>query len=115
MANPERGEVDLTSEGKTYTLVLSMNALCEMQKRTSKTYGELARSIGGMDLAALREFLWAVLKKYHAKDFPTVERAGDLIDALPGGVSEAMDALYQLMELNAKRGKSAADPQTAQT
>lgn len=114
MANPERGEVELTSDGKTYTLVLSMNALCEMEKRTGKSYGELARLIGSQDLSVVREFLWALLKKYHMKDFPVVERAGDLIDALPRGIYDALDVIQESVTLNNRRGKS-ADPQTAQT
>jgi hypothetical protein len=97
MANAERGEVDLVVGDKTYTLFLSTNALCELQNRTKKTYGQVIRDLRTLDMSDYRELVWAVLKKYHRKAFTTVEQVGELIDdAKPRAV---MDALVQLFKL----------------
>jgi hypothetical protein len=98
MANPARGEVDLVSETKTYTLFLSTNAVCELQQRTGKTYGQVLRSLEELDFSGLREIVWAVLKKFHRKEFQTVERVGDFIDDVGRNAIQA--ALLELFTLN---------------
>lgn len=104
MANPARGEVDLDvpdddpAKTRTYTLFLSTNAVCEMQQRTKQTYGQILRSIEDLDFANFREIVWASLKKYHAKQFPTAEKVGDLIDDAKR--YRVQEAIMQLFILN---------------
>jgi hypothetical protein len=98
MANPARGEVDLVTEKKTYTLFLSTNAVCELQKRTGKTYGQVLRSLDELDYDGLRELTWAVLKKYHRKEFTSAEQIGDWLDDT--GRHQVQSALMELFVLN---------------
>jgi len=97
MANPERGEVDLVTPTKTYTLFLSTNALCAMEKRTGKSYGQIMNALIGMDVTALRAMAFAVLQTHHAREFPTDESVGALIDvAKMKPVKLAMVELFTL-------------------
>lgn len=111
MANAERGEVELVTGTTSYTLVLSMNAICEMQTRTGKTYGELVNAITAMDFLALRDILWMTLKKHHAKQFPSADKVGDLIDDLAAGPTTAVAVLTHLFEVNSRRGQKDDAPE----
>lgn len=105
MANPARGEVDLEvpnetdpSQSRTYTLFLGTNAVCEMQQRTKQTYGQILRSIEDLDFSNFREIVWAALKKHHARQFPNVEKVGDMIDDAKR--YRVQDAVLELFLLN---------------
>jgi len=106
-ANPERGEVDLVCGDQTYTLFLSTNALCVMEKRTGKTFGNILAGIMSLDVTATREYLRAVLATHHGKaiqkeaerrktDADTV--IGELMDTAT--MRRTKDALVQLFTLN---------------
>lgn len=117
-ANPERGEVDLVVGEKTYTLRPSMNAICAMQKRTGKTYGQLLNSIDVMDIESLREVFFTFLQAYHKAEIVTAEKAGNLMDDA-GGNNAIVSVIVEVMKANAKRSKQEgasgpADPPTAQ-
>jgi hypothetical protein len=84
MANAERGEVDLTIGGVTYTMVLTTNALCELEDLMSTTlrpvtYADVLIQSKKGSTRAMRATFWASLRKHH-RDV-TVEKAGDLMDA----------------------------------
>lgn len=108
MANAERGEVELVSGEDRYTLALSMNAICEMQTRSGKTYGELLHAMP-LDFLAFREMVYMALRRHHSKQFPNLSSVGELIDNLPDGHSTAARAMTALLELNAERGKPKAE------
>ncbi len=116
MANPERGEVDLVTPTKTYTLFLSTNALCAMQQRTGKTFGQLMAGIFQLDMVALRALTHAVLQRYHAKEFPNEESVGPLIDSVKyKAISDTLAALFTLNTPPAEEKKpsgSANPPQS---
>ena len=117
MANAERGEVALMAGAKEYTLALSMNAICEMQTRTGRTYGDLLRAMP-LDFVAFRDMVWMALKRHHAREFADAASVGRLIDDLPDGHATAAKAMRALLELNAERGRvkegQQADPPIAQ-
>lgn len=102
MANPERGEVPLTvtRDGieKTYTLKLSMNAAVTVEARTKRTIGQLVKAAEQMEFLAIRELLFVLLQKYHAKEFTTPEKVGDLIDDV--GVETFHEAFRDLARVN---------------
>lgn len=83
MANPEKGEYELTVNGTTYTLVLKTAGLIALQNRFSTP--EKLASLDDLFQAA-REgsiehrvaFMWAALRKYHPD--VTFEQTMDLID-----------------------------------
>ena len=117
MANQERGEVDLVAGDSVYTLALSMNAICDMQTRTGTAYTDLLVALP-RDMTVFREMLFTVLRRHHAKQFPTLSSVGEMVDALPNGNNDAAAALRKLLEINAERGNGAghaADPPIAQT
>lgn len=102
-ANPERGEVDLvvTSNGtaRTLTLRMSTNAICAMQARTGKTYGQLVDDLRRVDYASIREMVFTFLQPRHANDFKTQDAVGDLIDEA-GGHNGLMPVLTELFKRN---------------
>ena len=84
MANRERGEVDLTIAGKTYTMVLTTNALCELEDVMSTalrpvTYADVLMASKRGSTRAMRATFWASLRQYHRQ--VTLEEAGNLMDA----------------------------------
>jgi hypothetical protein len=98
-ANPERGEVDITVDGKTYTLKLSMNAAATLQGRTKKTIGTLMDEATALDFVAIRSIVWLLLQKHHAADFKTEDKVGEFMDDA-GGVAPFFDALQTLGKAN---------------
>jgi hypothetical protein len=112
MVNAERGEVALTINGKTYTLVLKTAGLIAIQKRLSpagKTrplvdvIAELDRSVKAESLEHIVVFLWAALQKYHKG--MTEDDAINLIDDA-GGIP-GLDAVFS--ELSASMTPDAED------
>ena len=113
MANAQRGEVTLAAGSQTLTLRLTFNAICAMETRTGKTYGQLILGLSRLDFVATRELLFQALQAHHAKDYPTVASVGDLIETIR--VSRAIDALTDLMKANAaKEDEGAVNPPAAQ-
>jgi len=114
MANPSRGEVDLVTPTKTYTLVLSTNAMCAMEQRMGKSYGQILNAIIGLDLRSLRAMTFAVLQPRHAREFQNEVVVGDLIDVVKMQVVKA--AMVDLFALNSppdeppKNGSGSANP-----
>jgi hypothetical protein len=114
MANPERGEVDLVTPTKTYTLEMTTNATCAMEKRTGKTFGQLLNGIVALDISALRSLTYTVLQAHHAREVPNEEAAGRVIDAAK--VRTVRAALIELFNLNSppeetpQEGRGAANP-----
>jgi len=92
MANRERGEVDLTIDGKAYTMVLTTNALCELEDVMSTTlrpvtYADVLMASKKGSTRAMRAVFWASLREHHRT--VTLEDAGRLMDAADGTVSFA--------------------------
>lgn len=109
MANPQKGEVDLTLGGQTYTLRLGAGALIALQESLREHDGTVtpleqifAQAIGGRVLA-IRAVLWAGLQRHH----PTMTLAGveDILDA----ASEAEVATL----LRGLAGSTSPDPADA--
>src|SRR5215471_2988914 len=100
MANPQRGEIDLDVNGKTYTLALDLNALCELQAvlrpndPDSIELDEVMRKVGKMNPTYLRAFLWATLRRHH-RDV-TLTGVSDLI-VEAGGLEKFFAKLPQLI------------------
>jgi hypothetical protein len=87
MANFIRGEVAVESNGQTYTLVMTTNALVELQGVFSTpdkpvTLTEVLRRVVANDVEAFRAFVWAATRRHHPA--LTLEGAGDLIDGAGG-------------------------------
>lgn len=104
MANKDKGEVSVTIDGTSYTLVLNTAAMIAAEEKASTllrelTWDELMEKVHKGSAKYVRLFLWAMFQKHHPE--VTVERAGELIDAV-GGIA-AMSAAIQA-------GQTAATP-----
>ncbi|MEP9374996.1 hypothetical protein [Mesorhizobium sp. KR1-2] len=88
MANRERGEVEFQSLGKTWTLKLGVNAMCEIEDATAKSIAEIGALLGDPKTATiklLRTVMWGALRDHH--DDITVKEVGAIIDGI--GMNEA--------------------------
>jgi hypothetical protein len=102
MANFIRGELAVESNGQTYTLVLTTNALVELQDVLSTpekrvTLTQVLGRVGQNDVEAFRAFVWAATRRHHPT--LTLKDAGDLIDGAGGiaGFARQIEALAASM------------------
>ena len=85
MANREKGEVDLSLAGQTWTFKLGTGALIELQELVSKAEGSLVpierifQDAARGRVSSIRAILWAGLRKYHGDR--TLTDVEDLLDA----------------------------------
>lgn len=94
MANAERGEVDLKAGAETYTLRLSINAVCTLEDHLGRPINSIAGEISSPDtmrLATLRAILWAAVQG--SRPGFSVEDAGEVIGTV--GVPAAMGAVAE--------------------
>jgi hypothetical protein len=87
MANSIKGEVAVTAHGQLYTLVMTTNAMVELQGVFSTpekrvTWAEVLKRLGENDVEYLRAFVWAAARRHHPE--MTILDAGDFIDGAGG-------------------------------
>jgi hypothetical protein len=106
MANRQQGEVSLRIGDTTYTLKLGtyQMGLAEDAAGGASLETIFSKAAKG-SLKFTLVLFWAALQKYHAKEFPTIEAVGDLIDR-SGGIM-ALGA--QLKALTASATPDPAD------
>ena len=92
MANPLKGEIDATIDGKTYTLCLTSNAL--VQVKTVLGIPDV-QHLNMLDVEHARALFWGALQKHH-KDVDLLA-AGDLLDDVDRGVEGAVDMLARAL------------------
>lgn len=88
MANRERGEVEFQALGKSWTMKLGVNAMCEIEDATGKTISEVAVLLKDPKTATvklMRAVMWGGMRE-HNDDIP-VNEVGSIIDAI--GMAEA--------------------------
>jgi hypothetical protein len=76
-----KGEVSVEADGKRYTLVYSVNAICKMEDELGdavKSIGSLA--VGGKKFSTVRTVFWCGLLDNHPD--LTIQDAGRIIDAI---------------------------------
>lgn len=78
MANPLRGEITVEVDGQEYRLVLSLNALVELQHAVGKPHVAVFEGAARGDLADIRALFWAALRKHHGD--MSLDDVGDWID-----------------------------------
>lgn len=109
MANINRGEVSFEAEGTAWTLVFSINALCDLEDRTGRSVQDLNLD-GALSMRLLRDLIWAGLRERHPA--VTVEDAGRIATAAGMGVMQekVMQAIVAAFPETAK-GEAAAAAQ----
>ncbi len=89
MGNPLRGEVSLEAAGKTYTMHMSVNALCVLEGEIGKTapeiFAELDTRREKVSVTRIRAILWAALTDHHPE--LTQKEAGKIIGEAGGIVT----------------------------
>jgi hypothetical protein len=87
MANAEKGEVDIDLGGRSYTLVVNVNAMCEVETLLSTplrrvTYQDVLNGVKYQSVVSMRALLWCALREHHKE--VTLEQAGRLMDGDDG-------------------------------
>ncbi len=94
MANPHRGEVDLTVGDKTYTLRLSINAMVEVEQISGLGISDIIAELqAAPKLGTLRTLLWGALREHHPK--MSLVDAGDIIGEI--GIQAVADAVGEAL------------------
>lgn len=110
MANRHRGEVDIVADGKTYTLLFSVNALCEIEAHFDLPIAQIGNKLNDEHttrLADLRALLTFGLREHHPEmDF---DEAGRIATA--AGISAAMGSLARAFTLAFPGAGDGARPQ----
>lgn len=107
MSNPHRGEVELKAGDQTYTLVLDINAICELEELLGKSVAEIGRDMGR--IVYMRAVLWAGLKARHPV---TLEEAGKILQqaGVPTAAVKMREAMALAFPPNSAKG-TARNPQ----
>lgn len=102
MANPHRGQVPLPAGGVTYTLSMSINAMCALEDHLSRPIGEIMMEMyavqanpARLSVKLPRAVLWAALQDHHSEIDEA--GAGEVMDRV--GVVPAMAAVTKAMTL----------------
>jgi hypothetical protein len=82
MGNKHRGEVSFDIDGKTWTLALGINALCELEAEFDKPVNAIFAEMddGKVSVRTLRSVFRAGLARHHSKI--SQAEAGDLMEAV---------------------------------
>jgi hypothetical protein len=96
MANRLKGEVTVEADGTTYTLVYSVNALCELEDKLGESVADIGSlAAKGKRFSTIRTVFWAGLQDHH----PDVDlkEAGRIITAM--GIEKADAAVAEAFGL----------------
>jgi hypothetical protein len=92
MANPHRGEVELKAGDQTYTLVFTINAVCELEGALNKGINEIVADMARV--STIRAVLWAGLQELHPMD---LKAAGAIMHE--AGAAATAEAVNRAMSL----------------
>ncbi len=115
MANAQRGEVSFEASGKTWTMKIGTNAMCEIEDLTGKGISEVGQLLGNEKTASitlLRAVLCGSLQEHHEGITPRecsalMDEVG--IDIIGQKIGEAFQAAFP----KAKAGGSRPPKATA--
>jgi hypothetical protein len=109
MANPHRGEVEFTVGKKVYTLVYSINAMCELEGALNASVVAIANSMSDparMGVKTMRTVFWAGLRDHH--EALTEADAGRLMDQV--GLIDAAQHIVKAFTMAFPSDASAPHP-----
>lgn len=89
MANSFKGQVSVSYGGKTYTMALDFNALCDFEDQTGKNALQALDGMENGDVSAreMRALMWAGLKQFHPE--MTLPLAGHILAENINAIAEA--------------------------
>jgi len=110
MANRERGEIDQTIDGTTYTYVITTEAMVQLEDLFSTpdrevTFQDVIERVNKGSIKYQRALVWAGLLKYHKL---TLKEVGELIDRV-GGLGELA------VKMQSALSATTPDPEDEQT
>lgn len=118
MANPHRGQVPLVAGEATYTLSMSINAMCALEDHLGRPIGEIMLEMyavqanpARLSVKLPRAVLWAALQDHHSEIDEA--GAGEVMDHV--GVVPALAAVTKAMSLAfpaKEKGKGEGVPQS---
>lgn len=98
MANPHRGQVDVSTDGATYRFSLSVNAICELEDKLDRPIAQIADLLNDpakIRMKLVRTLTWAALLDHQPE---ISERdAGTVVSAI--GIQRAVGAVMRSMQL----------------
>lgn len=108
---------ELAVNGKNLTLLFDINALCDLEEETDKSFPEIIREMTaaptGVSMRMLRALLWAGLRANHPE--VDIGAAGRIISEC-GGVLPALEKIAEAFaKLNDAQAAKVARSGTAQT
>lgn len=108
MSNPHKGDVAINAGGVEYTFRFSIDALCQLEELTGKSFMEIAKAFesGSVSMSVTRALVWAGLREHHPK--VSVKAAGDLIVEM-GGIAGVMPKVLEAFTLAFPEAKEAAE------
>lgn len=100
MANPQRGGVSFEASGKTWTMKIGTNAMCEIEEATGKAIAEVGRLLGNEQTASmklLRAVFWGSLQDHH--EGISLKECSDMmdevgVDVIGQKIGEAFQAAF---------------------
>jgi hypothetical protein len=90
MANPHKGEIEFESDGKRYTLSLSVNALCELDQALGVEDAVTELMLAGKMKVPHYRTLFFLAIKHHHPELTDEKQAADLV-----GLRQMIDLLGQ--------------------
>ncbi|MBR1230203.1 hypothetical protein JQ600_35500 [Bradyrhizobium sp. AUGA SZCCT0176] len=93
MANPLKGEIEITAGDKSYILFFDIDAICAMEEATGKGFGAIAAEMQNpalMSISMVRRMLHAALQQNHPD--VTLKEAGEIMVA-GGGMLKAIQKI----------------------
>jgi hypothetical protein len=100
MANPLKGDVDLVSDGVTYTLCFTSNGIVEVENVLGGlSIGEIAMQASRIEYQ--RALLWGALQKHHPGT--DLAKAGDVLDGCEGGLAEVEEQVTRALRFRLQR------------
>lgn len=103
MANPERGELGVMVDGKSYTLRPTFDSICELEDLIGKAVdavdGPLVAATEGRR-SGLRAVVWCVLQDEHSDEIKVLKDASLWIEKA-GGVDVVYPWIERLFAINA--------------
>jgi len=88
MANRQKGEVGFKALGKSWTMKLGVNAMCEIEDATGRTISEVGKLLSSQETATIklmRAVMWGALQEHH--EGLDIKEVGLIIDDI--GMAEA--------------------------
>ena len=113
MANKHKGEVEFDSDGESYILRYSTNALCELEAVLKKPFNKVLSEFSEDNLSVVntRAMFYAGLTEFHSE--MSISDTGDLLDRI--GIDQGLIYLNEAIALafptnNVKEKKKETPP-----